>query len=235
MPSSSVYGYTGKILRVDLTNERFSEEMLGEADLRKWVGGVGFGVKYLYDEVPEGVEWNDAENRLVFASGPLGGTRAPGSGTFSLVTKGPLTNLAAASQANGYFGAYMKFSGFDAVIVQGAAQRPVYLYLHDGIGELRDASHLKGKDIWETEALIKKELEQREQGMSVMAIGPAGENLVKFAAVGGDRGHFAGTNGTGAVMGSKNLKAIAAARGKGLVTVKDTKRLSSLATEMFED
>ena len=111
MPSSNIYSYAGKILRVDLTNERVSEEVLSEAELRKWVGGVGFGAKYLYDEVPPGVQWNDPENRLIVSSGPLGGTRAGGSGTISISTKGCLTNGATSSQANGFMGAYMKFAG----------------------------------------------------------------------------------------------------------------------------
>ena len=213
MSSSSVYGYAGKILRIDLTNERVSEEVLGEAELRKWVGGVGFGAKYLYDEVPSEVQWNDPENRLIVASGPLGGTRMAGSGTISLSTKGCLTNGATSTQANGFMGAYMKFSGYDAIIFQGIAKRWVYLYMHDGTAELRDAQHLVGKNTWETEDAVKKELGYTEKGMSVFCIGPAGENLVKFAGVFGDKDHCAGHNGIGAVMATKKLKAFCAARG----------------------
>ncbi|MFC2052621.1 aldehyde ferredoxin oxidoreductase N-terminal domain-containing protein [Chloroflexota bacterium] len=144
MSANTVFGYAGKVLRVDLTNERISEEVLNEATLRKWVGGVGFGAKYLYEEVPPQVQWNDPENRIIIASGPLGGTKVGGSGTISISTKGCLTNGATSSQANGFMGAFMKFSGYDAVIFQGISKRWVYLYLHDGTAELRDAQHLLG-------------------------------------------------------------------------------------------
>src|SRR3990172_1107797 len=116
-------GYAGMILRVDLTNERVSTEEWDEATLRAHLGGTGLGAKVLYDEVPPGVAWNDPGNRLIIASGPLGGTRVVGSGTISIITKGPLTNGATSTHANGMMGAYMKFSGFDAIIVQGAASR----------------------------------------------------------------------------------------------------------------
>ena len=119
-------GYMGKILRVDLTNERLTDEKVDEATLRKFLGGTGLGVKIMYDEVPEGIEWSDARNRLIWAAGVLGGTKAPGSGTYAVVTKGPLTNLFAATHCNGFFGARLKFAGYDAVIVQGAAKRWVY-------------------------------------------------------------------------------------------------------------
>ncbi len=233
MTSNQVYGYAGKILRVDLSNEHISEEVLDEADLRKWVGGVGFGAKYLYEEVPAGVQWDDPENRLVVASGPLGGTRAGGSGTISISTKGCLTNGATSTQANGFMGAYMKFSGYDAVIFQGAARRWVYLYMHDGKAEIRDASRLIGKDTWQTEDLIKTELGYRDREMSVFSIGPAGENLVKFAGIFGDKDHAAAHNGCGAVMGSKKLKAFCAARGKSSVPVHNSDRLGTAAEAMW--
>lgn len=234
MAQDKVYGYAGKILRVDLTNESISEEVLDEAELRKWVGGVGFGAKYLYDEVPPGVQWNDPENRLIVASGPLGGTRMAGSGTISISTKGCLTNGATSTQANGFMGAFMKFSGYDAIIFQGSAKRWVYLYMHDGIAELRDAQYLVGKDTWETEDAIKKELGYTEKRMSVFCIGPAGENLVKFAGVFGDKDHCAGHNGVGAVMGTKKLKAFCAARGSATVPVKSPKRLLKAVESIWD-
>ncbi|MFC1988283.1 aldehyde ferredoxin oxidoreductase family protein [Chloroflexota bacterium] len=233
MSSNSVPGYAGKILRVDLTNEDVSEEVLSEAELKKWVGGVGFGAKYLYDEVPPGVQWNDPENRLIVACGPFGGTRMAGSGTISISTKGCLTNGATSTQANGFMGAYMKFSGYDAVIFQGAAKRWLYLYMHDNKAELRDAKHLVGKDTWETEDTIKEELGYTEKGMSVFCVGPAGENLVKFAGIFGDRDHAAGHNGVGAVMGAKKLKAFCAARGKSSINVKSPEKLSTWVKEFW--
>ena len=122
-----LYGYGGKLLRIDLTNEKVTEENLDEATLRKWVGGTGLGAKYLFDEVPAGVGWADEKNRLILASGPLGGTRIGGSGNVSVVTKGALTTGAAACQANGFFGAYLRFSGTDGIILQGKARRWLYL------------------------------------------------------------------------------------------------------------
>ena len=227
-------GYAGKVLRVDLTRGQFAEERWDEATLRKYLGGTGIGIKLLYEEVPPGIEWSDPENRIIFASGPLSGTKVGGSGMFSAVTKGCLTNGATSTQANGFFGAYLKFSGFDTIIVQGIAPKMIYLYLHDDTVELRDASHLAGKDTWETERLIKEELGKKERELSVFSIGPAGEKLVKFACLVGDKGHVASKNGIGAVMGSKKLKAIAAARGKAHVAVKDREGLSTLAEEMFQ-
>ena len=174
------------------------------------------GPKYLYDEVPPGVQWNDPENRIIIASGPLGGTMVGGSATISISTKGCLTNGATSTQANGFMGAFMKSSGYDAVIFEGIARRWVYLYIHDGTAELRDAQHLVGKNTWETEDVIKAELGYTEQQMSVFCIGPAGENLVKFAGIFGDKDHCAGHNGIGAVMGVKKLKAFCAPLGHGL-------------------
>lgn len=231
---SRVLGYAGKVLRVNLTEETISEESLDETILRMYLGGTGLVAKYLYDEVPPKVEWSDADNRIIFASGPLGGTKMGGTGAFSVVTKGPLTNGATSTQANGLFGAFLKFSGFDAIVLQGIASRWVYLYIDDGTAELRDAGYLKGKDTWETDSLIKGELGKRELEMSVLSIGPSGENLVKFACIVADKGHVAAHNGVGAVMGSKRLKAIAAARGKGSITLADRERFSIEAKELLQ-
>ncbi len=222
----------GRILRVDLGREQISEESLDNETLRKYVGGTGLGAKYLYEEVPPGVEWSDAENRIMFFTGPLGGTKVSGSGTFSVVSKGPMTNMAGASQANGYFGAFLRFAGFDGIIVHGKAKRWLYLYIHDGTAELRDAQHLQGKDTWETEETIKQEAKRQ---CSVFSIGPAGENLVRFAAIVGDRGHVAAHNGLGAVMGSKKLKAIAAERGRKAVAVAEPARLAELARALIDN
>ena len=230
MCPSPLGGFTGRILRVDLTNQLISVEILSEEVLRKYMGGTGLGARILYEEVPPGVEWSDPENRLILASGPLGGTKVPGSGSFSVVTKGALTNGAATTQANGFFGAYLKFCGFDGIVVYGVAKELSYLYVSDGIAKIRDATHLAGKDTWETEKIIKEELGQPESQMSVFSIGPAGENLVRFASIVGDRGHLAAHNGVGAVMGSKGLKAIAVTRGRGRVMAKDGERISTLAT-----
>jgi aldehyde:ferredoxin oxidoreductase len=162
-----LYGYAGKLLRVDLTSEQITEEELDEETARKYIGGTGIGARYLYEEVPAGVEWSDEGNRLIIASGPLGGTRVGGSGTVSVVTKGALTNGAVAAQANGFFGAFLRFCGYDGIILQGRAKNWVYLHIHDGGAELKDASHLVGKDNWETNDLIKSDFGKREREMSV--------------------------------------------------------------------
>ena len=231
---TELYGYSGKLLRIDLTNEKVTEENPDEATLRKWVGGTGLGAKYLFDEVPAGVGWADAENRLILTTGPLGGTRIGGSGTVALVTKGALTNGAAAVQANGFFGAYLRFSGIEGIILQGIARRWLYLFIHDGQVEFKGASALSGKDTWETNDLVRQELGVTERGVAVASIGPAGENLVRFAAIFLDKGHVAAHNGVGAVMGSKKLKAIVVARGERHPELKDKDRLSAIADQQFE-
>ena len=231
MALKAIGGYAGRILRIDLGREQISEESLDSETLRKYVGGTGLGTKYLYEEVPPDVEWSDADNRIMFFSGPLGGTKVSGSGTFSVVSKGPMTNMAGACQANGYFGAFLKFAGFDGIIVQGRAKRWLYLYIHDGIAELRDARHLLGKDTFETEDTIK---EGSSRQCSVYSIGPAGEKLVRFACIVGDHGHVVAHNGLGAVMGAKKLKAIAVERGKKAFVVAEPARLSDLAKALID-
>jgi aldehyde:ferredoxin oxidoreductase len=227
-----IHGYAGKVLRVDLSSEKISQEALNGETLHKYLGGTGMGAKYLYDEVPPGVQWSDPENRIMFFTGPLAGTKVCGSGTFTVVTKGPMTNLAVATQANGYLGAYLKFSGFDGIVIQGKARSWKYLYVHDGTAELRDAQDLLGKNTWETEDTVKEGLKGQS---TVFSIGPAGENLVRFAAIVGDHGHVAGHNGVGAVMGSKKLKAIAVQRGHAEVPIFDPERFSAAANALYED
>ena len=227
-------GYLKKYLRVDLSSMQIREEELGDDLLEKYVGGTGFGAKFLFDEVPPGVEWNDPDNRLIFFSGPLGATRISGTGTFSVITKGPMTNLAGTSQANGLFGAYLKLAGFDGFVIQGAASQLVYLFIHDGKAEIRDARHLQGKGTFETEEILRKELGLGFRG-SVQCIGPAGENLVRFAMISGDGGHVVAHNGMGAVMGSKRLKAIVVARGRAEILVEDKVAVERLMRELHED
>jgi aldehyde:ferredoxin oxidoreductase len=227
----AIGGYAGRILRIDLGREQISEEPIDNETLRKYVGGTGLGTKYLYEEVPPDVEWSDADNRIMFFTGPLGGTKVSGSGTFSVVSKGPMTNMAGACQANGYFGAFLKFAGFDGIIIQGRAKRWLYLYIHDGTAELRDARHLLGKDTFETEDTIK---EGASRQCSVYSIGPAGEKLVRFACIVGDHGHVVAHNGLGAVMGAKKLKAIAVERGRKAFAVAEPARLSELAKALVD-
>ena len=227
-------GYAGKILRVDLTEGKTWTEDLDEQTVKKWVGGVGIGAKYLYDEVPPGVVWSDPENRLIWTTGPLAGTAVEGAATINIMAKGPMTNLAGSSQANGFMGAYMKFAGFDGIIFQGKSPHLVYLLIKEGMVEIRDAQHLAGKDVSETEEAIKSDLGVKRLGASVFGIGPAGENLVLHACVTGDAGHVAAHNGLGAVMGSKNLKAVAAYRGRQNFGVFDSELLEKKAKEQAD-
>ncbi|MDO8670687.1 MAG: aldehyde ferredoxin oxidoreductase C-terminal domain-containing protein, partial [Dehalococcoidia bacterium] len=227
-------GYEGRVLRIDLSTGEISTETVDAATMRMFVGGTGLGAKILYEEVPPGVEWSDPGNRLIVGSGPLGGTKIMGSGTISIVTKGPLTNGATSTQANGFLGAFMRLNGYDSIVFQGAADKLVYLLIADGKAEIRDASHLAGKDTWETQDAIGEELGKREREISVFSIGPAGENLVKFAAVAGDKGHVAGHNGSGAVMGSKRLKAIAIVRGRGRIKVANSHALATAGSAIID-
>ena len=156
--SETLYGYMGKILRVDLTGGTVHDEPLEPNMVEQYVGGTGFGAEYLYREVPPGVQWDDPENRIIMASGPMGGTTVSGAGAFALVTKGPMTNLAITSQAIGFWGAFLKFCGYDAVVIQGRSPRWVYLHIDDGRVSLRDASSILGKDTWEMEDAIRQDL-----------------------------------------------------------------------------
>ena len=215
-----------------MTKGKVVSESMDEATLRKYVGGASLGIDFLYDEVPPGVEWHGPENRIFIGSGPLGGTRIEGSGAVAVVTKGALTGGIASSQANGFFGTYLRSSGFDGMILQGASPKEVYLHVHDGTADFRDASSLIGKDTYAVEDRIRKELGRGKREASILSIGPAGENLVKFALIFTDMGHMAAHNGVGAVMGSKKLKAIAVDRGKVGVPLKDKEALSQVAKEI---
>lgn len=227
-------GYLGRLAHVNLSAGCVREEPLDEGVAKKWVGGAGLGAKVLLEEVPPGVEWDAPENRLVFTAGPLAGTRMFGAGTFNVATKGPMTNLAVISQANGYFGAYLRLSGFDGLVLRGCSEEWVFLWIHDGRVEIRPAAGLLGLDAWETEDAVRAELGLGEHDVSVFAIGPAGENGVRYAAIVGDRGHVASKNGVGAVMGAKRVKAVVASRGSFEVPVFDATGLRSANMECFE-
>jgi aldehyde:ferredoxin oxidoreductase len=229
-----IFGYAGKILRVDLTKGEITAQYLEKDVLRKYVGGSVLGIKYIYDEVPPGVQWSDPENRFFIGSGPLGATRVGGSGSICTVTKGALTNGMGSSQANGIFGAYLRLSGYDAILLQGAAPKWCYLYIHDGKAELKDADHLVGKTTWEVENQIRSELGKKLPDISVLSIGPAGDHLVKFASVFCDFGHASAHNGMGSVMGSKKIKAIAVGRGNTPIHLKNKDALSQTAKRILD-
>jgi aldehyde:ferredoxin oxidoreductase len=234
MTDLSRIGYMGIILRVDLSEQKISTDSLDEATVKKWVGGVGLGTKYLYDEVPPGIKWSDPENRLIWTTGPLAGSGVDGAATINIMAKGPMTHTAGSSQANGFFGAYMKFSGFDGIIFQGKASHLVYLLIRGGKAEIRDARHLSGKTVAEMEEQLKQELGVKKYGASVFGIGPAGENRVRHACIMGDYGHAAAHNGLGAVMGSKNLKAVVAYKSKKTFSVYDAELFKIKTKEMVD-
>lgn len=228
-----IYGYMGKILRVNLSDRKSDIEELPEKIYEKYLGGVSLGAKLLLEEVQPGTNWFSPENRMILTTGPLSGTRVSGSGTFCALSKGPMTEMGGATQANGFLGAYLRFSGYDGLLIQGKASSPVYLYIHENGVEFKDASHLTGKGTSETQQAIKKEL-GINQKLSVFAIGPAGENLVRFAAIVGDGGHVAGHNGMGAVWGSKNLKAIAVRYGSKRPLIYDEGKFKDITKALFK-
>ena len=206
-------GYTGKILRVNLYEEKLRVEELPEAVLRKWVGGRGLGVYLMLREVNPRVDPFSPENKVILLTGPVTGTGYPMSGRWCSVTKSPLTNTIHDSQSGGKWGPELKFAGFDAVIVEGVAEDPVWLWIHDGEAELRCAKDLWGRDVHTTTDKIVEELKDEvgdeAEKVKVACIGPAGENLVKFASIMNDKNRAAGRGGHGAVLGSKKLKAVA--------------------------
>ena len=202
-----MFGYMGKILRVDLTSGNITEESLKENDCKMFLGGSGLATKYLFDEVPGGTDPLGPDNELIFMTGLLTGTESPSAGRYCVVTKSPLTGFWGEANSGGNWGVYLKISGFDGIIFKGISPKPVYLVIDDGKAELRDAKHLWGKGVSETDRLIKEEL---GEDCDVAAIGIAGENLVRYAAIINDVHRAAGRCGVGMVMGSKRLKAVAA-------------------------
>jgi aldehyde:ferredoxin oxidoreductase len=213
-----VYGWSGHVLRVDLNRGTAVREPLRADWARDYVGGRGIGTRYLYEMMDPKVDPFAPENVLIFATGPLTGTNASCGARYMVVTKGPLTNCITTSNSGGHWGPELRFAGYDLVIVEGRAKRPCYLWIYDDRVEIRDASHLWGTGVWETEDVIRAELGVPDA--IVASIGPAGERLVRFACIMNDRHRAAGRSGVGAVMGAKHLKAIAV-RGNGAVRVAD--------------
>jgi aldehyde:ferredoxin oxidoreductase len=199
-----MYGYTGKVLRIDLTSGKSTHEWLDKGIAMDFIGGSGLAAKILYDELGENIDPLSLDNKLIFATGPVTGTTLF-SGRHCVAAKSPLTGIYGQATSGGYFGAELKFAGFDAIIVEGKADHPVYISIEDGGVEIKDATHLWGMDAIKTEKALKEELESETK---VACIGPAGEDLVKFASIMNDGSSAAGRTGMGCVMGSKKLKAI---------------------------
>lgn len=201
-----MYGYMGKILFVDLTTGKITEETPGERFYRKYIGGVGLGAKILYERIPAGADPLGPENILGFTTGPITGVPGLQASRHLVVCKSPLTGAWADSNSGGYFGPFLKYAGYDAVFFSGISPKPVYLYINEGKAEIRDASHLWGQDTTKTERDLKVELGSE---VAVACIGPAAEKLSLITGVVHDEGCVAARNGVGAVMGSKMLKAVA--------------------------
>jgi len=199
--------WTKKVLRVNLTAGTCTVEPLNMEWAQQYLGQRGLATKYLVSEIDPKVDPLAPGNKLIFTTGPLTGTSVATGGRYSVVTKGPLTGAIACSNSGGYFGAELKFAGWDMIIFEGKSAKPVYLSIVDDVAELRDASHLWGKTVWETEEMIKTA--HQDPQLRVSSIGRAGENQVLFAAIVNDLHRAAGRSGVGAVMGSKNLKAFA--------------------------
>jgi len=222
-------GYQGRYLRVNLTNRTTTIEEPDPAWYRQYMGGYAATSYFLLKELAPGIDPLGPENKLVVASGPLTGAAFSGSARVGFGAKSPLTGGIGKSEVGGYFGTEMKLAGFDGIIVEGKADKPVYLWLKDGTAEIRDAGHLWGKTAIDTEDAIKAETGERFA--RVACIGPAGEKLVRFACVMNDLHDAAGRTGLGAVMGSKNLKAIAA-RGKMKLTHANPEKITAMARDM---
>jgi aldehyde:ferredoxin oxidoreductase len=225
------YGYMGKFLRIDLNEGTVTPEEVPQDLLEDFIGGRGLNSALLYREVPAGADPLGPENRLIVGTGPGNGTIIPGGTRFTMSAKSPLTGLLGDANSGADFGAGLKYAGYDGLIVQGRSREPVYLWIDDGEAELRPAEHLWGKNAAETQNSLKREAGDPE--VSIITIGVAGEKQVAFAAVMGGGSRAAGRTGMGAVMGSKNLKAVVV-RGRRGVRVADRKALEEAVRFMDE-
>ena len=218
--------WTKKILRVNLTEGTCAEEPLNMEWAEKYIGQRGLATKYLVEETDPKVDPLSPENKMIMATGPLTGTAAATGGRYSVITKGPLTGAIACSNSGGFFGAELKNAGWDMIIFEGKSPKPVYLSIENDKAQLVDAGDLWGKSVWDTEDLIKEA--RGDSDIRVAAIGKAGENLALFAGIVNDKDRAAGRSGVGAVMGSKNLKAVAV-RGTLGVSVNDPMKFLAAA------
>ncbi len=222
-------GYKGNILRVNLTSQEVTKEDLSLEVAKKYIGGAGFGLKYLVDEVPGDVNPLGEDNKLIFAPGPLSGTSAPCASRMTVTTKSPLTGAVGMSTSGGYFPVELKYAGYDILIVEGKSEFPVYIYIKDDEVSIRKADKIWGMNTFDTQTFLKHDL--RDQNVRVACIGPAGENLSKMACIINERRAF-GRKGVGAVMGSKNLKAIVV-RGTQGVEIANTDGFKKARTSML--
>lgn len=214
-------GYNGRLLHINLTEASCDNLLLDDSDLKKYIGGSCLAAKLYLDRYSLDLDPFDPASPLMIMTGPLAGSGFPGTSRFSISAKAPLTGIWGESACGGTFSPDLKRTGYDGIIIDGKAKSPVYVSITDNGPEILDASHLWGKDIYETTDLLK----ESDKSFKVLCIGQAGENLVKIAAIGNDKGHFNGRTGLGAVMGSKNLKAL---------VVKGSKKVPKADEEAFK-
>lgn len=219
------FGYRGRILKVDLTNGTIDEDIHDDAFYRTYVGGKAMAAYYLLKEIPKGAMPSSPENVLAFMVSPVTGVPVAGYSRYLVASKSPMTGGYGEAEAGGFWAAELKFSGFDGIVIRGKSEKPVYILIRDGKPEIREASHLWGKTTSQTEESIKREL--GDERTRVVSIGPGGERMVRYACIMHESRNAAGRCGHGAVMGSKNLKAIAV-RGNEKVPVKNEESLKAI-------
>ena len=224
-------GWAGKILRVDLSKGTYKTEDLDPEAAKMYLGGHGYATKILMDEIDPKVDGLSPENKLIFSIGPLTGTIAPLASRYMVTTKSPLTGLLGFGNSGGFFGPEMRKAGYDHIIFEGKSEKPVYVLVTDDGVEIKDAGHLWGKDTHETQDVIRDEVDKKAR---VACIGPAGENLSLISAIINDKHRAAARCGLGAVMGSKNLKALVV-KGSKPVEVFDLEELKGLTKRIRKD
>jgi len=228
--SDELYGWIGTILHIDLSKKTVTKQPLDKSLIANYIGGRGLNLKLLYDGIKPGTDPLGPDNLLIVGTGPYTGTIAPGSCRLTISARSPISGFIGDSNVCTDFGIELKRAGYDVIVFHGKADKPVYVWIEDDNVEIRSAEHLWGKTTWETQRIVKKDV--GDPYAPVLAIGPAGENLVKFASIISGLGRAAGRCGIGTVMGSKLLKAIAV-RGTGEVKVADLRKLEKLAAELI--
>ena len=223
------YGYVGKIARINLTEEKISFESLDLNMASKFIGASGFAIRFLIDEIDPTIDPFSPENKLIIMTGALTGTIVPGANKFAVAAKSPLTMGYGEAHAGGFWGVELKRAGYDGLIIEGRAEKPVYIYIKDNLIEIRNAVNLWGKSTSKTDEIIKDI--HKDKGIRVFSIGIGGENLVRYACIVTEE-RIAGRTGMGAVMGSKNLKAIAV-RGSGRIGIKNYDRVRMLIKRLY--
>ncbi|MCD6465494.1 aldehyde ferredoxin oxidoreductase family protein [Candidatus Bathyarchaeota archaeon] len=226
-----VGGYAGKILTVDLSDGKISEKTLDLSLAKNLIGCLGIASKIMLEELDPSVKPFDPKNKLILATGPLTGSTAPAANKSIIISRSPLTNIWGESVFSANCGIELKRAGYDMLIIEGKAEKPVYLWIHDGTAEIKDASGIWGMDTFSACDAIKKDL--GEMKAAAISIGPAGEKLARIASIISDNGRAAGRCGLGAVMGSKNLKAVVA-KGSGEINVAKPETLDELRDEIVE-